>query len=187
MISDSASKTVDCLSFTQGQFTIVAALSTILAVIFETSSWAAPVKSILPHWQIIATVAFTEATAFLLSTTGQTFVRPSRAAILFSAGEALSASALGYFFLGETLKPQELFGALVMLAAMVASASFSTDDDEDAGYSLPNGLDVFTEKADGSVCDSIEISSVEITRVTYQNKKSSSNLCAYSKITTADD
>ena len=122
MIADRASKKFDCLTFTTGQFVIVFILTTVLALIFELSFWAYPFTAILNQWKVLVVVGFTEAAAFLLGAIGQTYVRPSRAAILFSGGEALACYALGYLILGEKLRPLELFGALLMLAAMIGSA-----------------------------------------------------------------
>lgn len=84
MMADLASKQVDCLSLTMGEFVIVIALTTVTAVIVEPSEWVYPYTNILQNWKVIMIVGFFDGFAYFLSTVGQMYVRPSRASILFS-------------------------------------------------------------------------------------------------------
>lgn len=131
MAADAASKQVDCLSLTLGEFVIVTVLTTISALIFEPQYWIDPLSHLYEYLGIFVLVGLTEAGAFLLSTIGQTYVRPSRASILYSVGESLSASIMGFIFLGEIMHHMEMLGGLLLLLASMISSS-EVSDEEDA-------------------------------------------------------
>ena len=132
MMADQASKQVDCLTLTMGEFSVVIVLTTIVAIALEPQNWVYPFTNIFDCWKTIIIVGICEALAYIISTIGQMYVRPSRASIIYSVGEALGASTCGYLILGETLTLTEVFGgALMLVAAGVSSTTIADDVDEE--------------------------------------------------------
>ncbi len=136
MTADFASKRVDCLSLTIGEFLFVTIITVICAIVFEPESWVFPMSSIWRIWPIVLLVGFTEASAFLLSTIGQTYVKPSRAAILYSGGEAISACVGGFLFLGEMMTGIEMVGGVLMIVAALISSSSVSDEEEEEEFEM---------------------------------------------------
>jgi drug/metabolite transporter (DMT)-like permease len=131
MICDEAGKYHDSILLTLGDFAVVSLLTIVFSVWFEGGSWVYPFTNIIDSWPVILFVGFFEAFAYLLSTVGQIYVRPSRAAIIYS-GESLFTSLGGYLFLGETLTPSEILGGgLICLSSMLTSLSFASDEEEE--------------------------------------------------------
>lgn len=125
--ADMASKRVDCLVLTIGEFMCVTVLTAITAMVFEPASPAQVVHVLVTNAGPIVLVAFTEAIAYFISTLGQMYVHPSRAAILYSGGESLSTCFLSFVFLGEYLNRMEMVGSIFLLVSTLISSSASAD------------------------------------------------------------
>jgi drug/metabolite transporter (DMT)-like permease len=130
MICDEAGKYHDSILLTLGDFAVVALLTIGFSVVFERESWVYPFNDIFSAWPVIVFVGIFEAFAYLLSTVGQIYVRPSRAAIIYS-GESLFTCLGGYLFLGEVLTPSEILGGgLICMSSVLTSLSFVEDEEE---------------------------------------------------------
>lgn len=129
--ADMATKRVDCLILTTGEFMSVTVLATASAVILEPASFSTTCNVLIANAGPILFVAFTEAVAYFLSTLGQMYVHPSRAAILYSGGQALSACVFGYLFLGEHLSHIEILGGFFLLLSTLISSSAAADEEEE--------------------------------------------------------
>jgi drug/metabolite transporter (DMT)-like permease len=88
MVADLASKQVDCVVLTMGEFVFVIVLTMVAALILEPEQWTYPYTNITSNWKIIIIVGCFEGFAYVLSTIGQMWVRPSRASILYSGSVA---------------------------------------------------------------------------------------------------
>jgi hypothetical protein len=71
MMADLASKQVDCLPLTMGEFAVVILLTTIAAVLFEPEEWNYPYTSITSNWKVIIVVGCFDGIAYLFSSIGQ--------------------------------------------------------------------------------------------------------------------
>jgi drug/metabolite transporter (DMT)-like permease len=126
-----AAHQVDSVDLLLGQVAVVAVFSTIFGILLETDNWVYPFAAIHKYFLVSFFVGVVNVTAYFLCILGQVSVRPSRAAIIYSAGEALTACLFGYLLLGEALTHVELFGGLLMViaACIAATADMGNDDD----------------------------------------------------------
>ncbi|RYH28905.1 DMT family transporter [archaeon] len=133
MMSDVGSKKVEVVLLTLVDFLTTTVITLLLALYMEPEAWVYPYTSIQRNIVSIIAVGFSEAVAFTLSTLGQMYTPPSRAALLFSL-EAVVCAFLSYIFLNETLRPLETCGGFLMFsAALVSSWSFGSEEEEDDG------------------------------------------------------
>lgn len=113
-----ASRRVDPLTLSAGQFGVVAVLSLAGALLFERHVTAADLgASALP---ILYGGVMTIGVAFTLQVVGQRGAHPAAAAVIFSL-EAVFAVLSGWLVLGEQLSGRALFGCALMLAGMLAA------------------------------------------------------------------
>jgi drug/metabolite transporter (DMT)-like permease len=146
MVADLASKQVDCMDLTIGEFMVVIVLTMSTALMLEPGEWTYPFTAMTNNWKVAVIVGCFDGFAYILSTIGQMFVRPSRASILYSGiygdmscvtdlitrGDAIAGTAtftcvVGYLVLREMLSDTELFGGVLMIVA----AFISSEDDEE--------------------------------------------------------
>ncbi|GAB3488407.1 DMT family transporter [Marinomonas epiphytica] len=111
------SRKVPIISFSIVQLIVVAALSWILALSFETITWQAVKASWLPL--VYAGIA-SSAIAYSLQTLGQKNVAPSSAALILST-EAVFAALGGWWLMGEVLSGRELAGCALIFIGMMVS------------------------------------------------------------------
>lgn len=131
MMSDVGSKKVEVVLLTLVDFLTTTIITLLLALYMEPEAWVYPYTNIRHNMVSIVAVGFSEAVAFTLSTLGQMYTPPSRAALLFSL-EAVVCAILSYIFLNETLRPLEICGGFLMFsAALVSSWSFGAEDVEE--------------------------------------------------------
>jgi drug/metabolite transporter (DMT)-like permease len=109
MLSDVGSKKVEVVTLTLIDFFITTIITIGFALYFEPEAWVYPYTSIRSNWISIVVVGFSEAVAFTLSTLGQMYTPPSRAAVLYSL-EAVVCAVLSYFCLNEHLRFIEIIG-----------------------------------------------------------------------------
>eukprot|EP01031_Cornospumella_fuschlensis_P035311 gene35311-42788_t len=132
MMSDVGSKKVEVVLLTLVDFLTTTVITFLLALYLEPASWVYPYTHIRHNIVSIVAVGFSEAVAFTLSTLGQMYTPPSRAALLFSL-EAVVCAFLSYIFLDETLRPLEICGGFLMFsAALVSSWSFGEEEEDGA-------------------------------------------------------
>jgi drug/metabolite transporter (DMT)-like permease len=121
-----------------GPMSVAALLSIVASLAFEIDDWVHADIYLREYALFAWGLGILNATGYFLSILGQSCVSPSRAAIIFSSGESLSACLFGYLLLGETLSTAELGGGLLMVIAAciittanpVDSENGSCDDDE---------------------------------------------------------
>lgn len=115
LVIDHFAPKLNPIKLSAAQFMVSAVLSLILGMFFEDISIAA----IKMGWLAIAyTGVMSSAVAFTLQVFAQRHANPTAASIIMSM-EALFAVICGFLFLGEVLTARELFGCLVMLAAVL--------------------------------------------------------------------
>lgn len=152
MVGDLASKQVDCLTVTMGEFVVVVVLTSIVGMDVEPAQWTYPFTVMRDNWKVIVFTGVFEGFAFFMATVGQMHVRPSRASILYSgtvfvfliflffqfsdllvhsAGDSLFTTIGSYFFLNEMLSMSEMFGGLLMIIAAIVSG---VDPEEDLEF-----------------------------------------------------
>ena len=129
VFADISSKQLDGVWLTLVEFTVTMIVTIIVAYIVEPDEWVYPFVSAQQNWKMIIIVGICEATAFALSTVGQTYSSPTRAALIYSL-EAVVCATFAYFFLGETLTWVECFGGLLMFLACVCSSTAVAADEE---------------------------------------------------------
>ncbi len=97
------------------QFTVSFILSTVIALLFEDISWQG-------IWAGRIAVAYcgilSAGVGYTLQIVGQKSVRPAAASLIMSF-ESVFAVIGGWMILGETLSLREIFGCLVMFAAII--------------------------------------------------------------------
>lgn len=130
VFADLASKQLDGVWLTMIEFSLTAVVTIFAAIYFESEEWVFPFVSAQNNWQMIVLVGITEALAFALSTVGQTYSSPTRAALLYSL-EAVVCAFCAYLFLGETLTLIECFGGFLMFLAALCTSSAVVDDGEE--------------------------------------------------------
>lgn len=127
--ADFGSKKLEVVTLQLVDFFVTTLLTIALAVIVapDLFIW----QEVVDNWVLIVVVGITEAVAFTLSTMGQIYSTPSRAALLFSL-EAVCCAVFSYFLLGETLSYIEVAGGALMTAAALVSSSTSAAAEETA-------------------------------------------------------
>jgi drug/metabolite transporter (DMT)-like permease len=130
VFADLASKQLDGVWLTMVEFSLTAVVTIFAALYFEPSEWTFPFVSAQNNWGMIVLVGITEALAFALSTVGQAYSSPTRAALLYSL-EAVVCAFCAYFFLGETLTLIECFGGFLMFLAAVCTSTAVVSNDEE--------------------------------------------------------
>jgi drug/metabolite transporter (DMT)-like permease len=99
------------------QFLVVAALSLVGALLFETITWPGIRAAARP---ILFTGCLSVAVAYTLQVVGQTRARPAHAAIILGL-ESVFAAVGGWIVLAEGLSARGLFGCALMLAGVLVS------------------------------------------------------------------
>jgi drug/metabolite transporter (DMT)-like permease len=128
-----AAHQVDSVDLLLGQIVVVVVMSIICGIIFEPENWTYPYLAMRKYFSVSLFVGVLNVTAYYFCILGQISVRPSRAAIIYSAGESVAACIFGYLLLGETLTDEELFGGVMMViaACIAATAGLEVEDEED--------------------------------------------------------
>jgi drug/metabolite transporter (DMT)-like permease len=103
------------LTYTFAQFVVVAALSLVLAVVFEPISWSAIIDA---ADSILYVGLLSSALAYGVMAIALQHIPAPRASVLLSVEVVVSAAA-GYALLGERLPPRGWFGAALIFAAVV--------------------------------------------------------------------
>eukprot|EP01039_Chlorochromonas_danica_P008316 gene8316-9168_t len=128
---DVGCKRTEVVTLTLIDFSTTTIITLLLALYFEPEAWVFPFTTIRNNWFSIVIVGLCEAVSFTLSTLGQMYTPPTRAALLFSM-EAVVCAVFAFFILGEVLSVVEIIGGTLMFAAAVVSSyDDSGDDDED--------------------------------------------------------
>lgn len=125
MASDIGAKKLEVITLQLFDFIVTTSITLAIALLLEPNNWIYPFSSIRQNSHVIIIVGFAEAVAFTMSTAGQIYTTPTRAALLYSL-EAVVCAIFSYFLLGERFTYIELFGG----AIMVFSAMISTTADE---------------------------------------------------------
>jgi drug/metabolite transporter (DMT)-like permease len=168
MASDIGSKKLEIISLQLVDFVITTIATTVLAVILVPHKF--DYNDLVENWVYVVVVGFSEAFAFTLSTMGQIYSTPSRAALLYSL-EAVVCAIFSYFCLREKLSIVEIIGAALMTIAAFVSSSSEIDEehatekvqDEEVGEHRIS----LTENSKHSLLKNVEKSygSLEITRI----------------------
>ncbi len=98
-----------------GQFLVVAILSSVGALIFETATWSGIRAALVP---ILYAGLLSVAVAYTLQVLGQTRAHPAHAAIILSM-ESVFAAVGGWIVLSEGLSPKALVGCALMLGGVL--------------------------------------------------------------------
>ena len=101
------------------QFFIAGTLSGIGALMFETISWQAFLDAWLP---VCYAGVFSCGAGYTLQVIGQQQTPPALASIILSM-ESVFGVIGGWLILGQSLSPREIFGCLLMLAAILLAQS----------------------------------------------------------------
>lgn len=129
MASDIGSKKLEVISLQFVDFVVTTILTIVLALLLVPHKF--DYNQLVDNWVYVVVVGFSEAFAFTLSTMGQSYSTPSRAALLYSL-EAVVCAIFSYFCLSELLTSIEIIGATLMtVAAFVSSSSEITEEDEE--------------------------------------------------------
>ncbi len=99
-----------------GQVVVVAVLSTIAALLFETR----PAPSGQVRFAAAFTGLFATAVAFGIQTVAQRFTSSTHTALIFAA-EPVFAALFSFLLIGEVLGPRQLLGCALILAGMVVA------------------------------------------------------------------
>jgi len=115
IISGEASRHAQPLTYTCIQFSVVAIVSLACAFVFENVAIDALLRALIP---ILYVGVLSSALTFGLMAIALQHVPAPRASILLSMETVFAASA-GFFFLGERLSGSGVFGALLILSAVL--------------------------------------------------------------------
>ena len=121
MATDVAAKVVDCISLAVVEDLVCSLLTLFAAFSLEPQMMSYPYESIIRSWDLILIVAVVEGSAVVLGILGQVYVSPSVTALISSSASVYTAIG-GYLFLGEILRPLEMLGCVLILAATVYAA-----------------------------------------------------------------
>ena len=121
MATDVAAKVVDCISLAVVEDLVCSLLTLFAAFSLEPQMMSYPYDAIIRSWDIILIVAVVEGSAVVLGILGQVYVSPSVTALISSSASVYTAIG-GYLFLGEILRPLEMLGCVLILAATVYAA-----------------------------------------------------------------
>jgi len=112
-----AMQRMDTLPFAIGQCLVSACLNLLLAAVFDWNT----LPGLLPAWWTVAYVGiFSVAIAYTLQARGQRHAPPTDASLILSL-ESVFAALFGFVFLRENLRPEQLLGAGLILAAILVS------------------------------------------------------------------
>jgi drug/metabolite transporter (DMT)-like permease len=106
---------LDCIKLAAGQFTVCALLSLIVAVLFESNTWAEIQAAAVP---IIYGGIMPVGVAYTLQVVGQKHARPTPAAVILSLESAFAAVA-GWLILNELMDTRALMGCALMFTGML--------------------------------------------------------------------
>eukprot|EP01033_Poteriospumella_lacustris_P000666 gene666-467_t len=138
MASDVGSKKLEVITLQMVDFQVTTVFTIILAMIYVPHKF--DMGELLDNWVYVVVVGFSEAFAFTLSTMGQIYSTPSRAAILYSL-EAVVCAILSFFCLNEELSWIEIIGATLMtVAAFISNSTGEDEDDESIDVESPTSL-----------------------------------------------
>ncbi len=107
--------TVDTLKVSCVQFAVVAILSLTCMLLFEHPVWADIVSAAFP---IFYAGIFSSGIAYTLQMVGQKYAEPAVATIVMSL-ECVFAALSGWLILSESMKGRELFGCILVFAAVI--------------------------------------------------------------------
>lgn len=143
LISDVASKRVDCIDVTLIELTTVVIFSTGFSLWMHPEYWYWPLPALQHGLAMVVCVGLSEAIGYSLGTLGQMHIPSHRASVLYGL-EGAFAVLFGYGFLGiivskillildigETLSLQELFGCVLILAGTILGGSASQIETHD--------------------------------------------------------
>lgn len=106
---------LDCIKLAAGQFAVCALLSLIVAVLFESNTWAEIQAAAVP---IIYGGIMPVGVAYTLQVVGQKHARPTPAAVILSLESAFAAVA-GWLILNELMGTRALMGCALMFTGML--------------------------------------------------------------------
>jgi drug/metabolite transporter (DMT)-like permease len=115
-----AMRHLDALSFSIGQYLVAGVLQLILGLVFE---WQTVPGLAVAWWTVAYTGLLSVAVGYTLQVAAQKYAPPTDAALIMSLESAFAALA-GYLWLGERLRPEQLAGAGLIMAAILL-AQFS--------------------------------------------------------------
>ncbi len=105
---------VEVLHFSVGQYLVAGTLSVLLGLIFEAGSLPLLANC---WWTVVYVGVVSVAIAYTLQSLGQKHAPAADAAIILSM-EAVFAAFFGYLLLGEVFLARQLFGCILILAAV---------------------------------------------------------------------
>lgn len=114
---DRYSHLVDPFSLSSLQFFVVGLLTGLLAIFFETTTWAGVTASVRP---LLFSGVISIGIGFTMQVIGQKGVPPAFAALIMSQ-EATFSVLFGWIFLREVLNPRQMLGCAFMLLGIMAA------------------------------------------------------------------
>jgi drug/metabolite transporter (DMT)-like permease len=112
-----AMKKTDALQFAIGQYMVAGVLNFILGLLLDWQT----LPGLIPAWWTVAYVGlFSVAVGYTLQAKAQKFAPPTDASLILSL-ESVFAAVFGFLFLQELLRPMQLVGAGLILAAILIS------------------------------------------------------------------
>jgi drug/metabolite transporter (DMT)-like permease len=112
-----AMQRMDTLPFAIGQCLVAGGLNLVLGLIFDWNT----LPGLVPAWWTVAYVGiFSVGIAYTLQAQGQRHAPPTDAALILSL-ESVFAALFGFLLLKENLRPEQLVGAGLILAAILLS------------------------------------------------------------------
>eukprot|EP01039_Chlorochromonas_danica_P008315 gene8315-9167_t len=129
LLTDVASKKTEVITLTLIDFATTTIITLVLALYFEPEAWAYPFPAIRNNWLSIVVVGVCAAGSFTLSTLGQMYTPPTRAALIYSM-EAVVGAIFAFLILGEVLSIIEIIGGALMFAAAVVSSYDGIEEEE---------------------------------------------------------
>ena len=115
LVVDYFAPQIDGVKLSCIQFAVCAVLSTVGMLVFETPTVAAVMSAWLP---MLYAGALSSGVAYTLQIIGQRGMNPTVASLLMSMESVISVIA-GWAILGQALSTRELFGCVLMFAAIV--------------------------------------------------------------------
>ena len=115
LVVDYFAPQIDGVKLSCIQFAVCAVLATVGMLVFETPTVAAVMSAWLP---ILYAGALSSGVAYTLQIIGQRGMNPTVASLLMSMESVISVIA-GWAILGQALSTRELFGCVLMFAAIV--------------------------------------------------------------------
>ena len=117
MLVDHISPKVDSIVLSCIQFVVVASVSGIAMISFETFTISQLVDAIIP---LLCTGVLSSSVGFTFQIIAQKHADPTVASLILSL-EAVFAAICGAIFLGEVLNAREITGCVLMFAAIIIS------------------------------------------------------------------